>query len=118
MSSRTIAAEVRAELGLVVSSKFVRRRLNENKIFGRISRKKPLLSKKNIKARLSFARRHLFEKTEFWKRVLFTDETKINRIGPDGKTYVHREKNQETNPRYTKSTVKHGGGNLKVWGSL
>ena len=90
---------INEEYGLNVSKRLVRRRLNESKMY--VSSKKPILSKKNI---------------QYWKRILSNDETKINRIGPDGKTFVHREKNQEFNPRYNLKTVKHGGGNLKIWG--
>ena len=50
--------------------------------------------------------------------MLWTDESKFNRFGSDGKQYVHRPKNQELSPRYTLKTVKHGGGNVIVWGSF
>lgn len=30
--------------------------------------------------------------------------------------YVRRSKNEELNPRNTTKTVKHGGGNIKIWG--
>ena len=32
--------------------------------------------------------------------------------------YVHCPQNQELSPRYTLKTVKHGGGNVIVWGSF
>ena len=50
--------------------------------------------------------------------MLWTDEYKFNRFGSDGKQYVHRPQNQELSPRYTLKTVKHGGGNVIVWGSF
>ncbi|KAK3529947.1 hypothetical protein QTP86_009330 [Hemibagrus guttatus] len=37
----------------------IRKRLGKNGFHGRVPRRKPLLSKKNIKAHLSFARKHL-----------------------------------------------------------
>lgn len=117
-SSRDIMAEVNEEFGVDVSSRLIRRRLNDAGLFGRVSRKKPLLSKKNIKARLTFAKTHKNKNVQFWKRVLWSDETKVNRIGPDGKTFVHRPKCQAYNHRYTLKTVKHGGGNLMVWGAF
>ena len=45
-SSRQIASDINESLNLELSSRLVRRRLNEANLFGRISRKKPLLSKK------------------------------------------------------------------------
>ncbi len=32
---------------------------------------------KNIKARLSFARKHLDDPQDFWENTLWTDETKV-----------------------------------------
>lgn len=42
----------------------------------------------------------------------------LNRIGPDGRTVVHRPKNQALHINYTQKTVKHGGGSLLVWGTF
>ena len=50
--------------------------------------------------------------------MLWTDESKFNRFGSDRKQYVRRPQNQELSPRYTLKTVKHGGGNVIVWGSF
>ena len=44
--------------------------------------------------------------------MLWSDETKINRIGPDGRTC------QEYNPRFTQKTVKDGGGSIMVCGAF
>jgi len=56
---------------------------------------------------------------EDFKRVLWTDETKINRIGSDGKVYVWKQRGEPVSDRTTTPTVKHGGGNnLMVWGCM
>jgi len=56
---------------------------------------------------------------EDFKRVLWTDETKINRIGSDGKVYVWKKRGEAISDRTTTPTVKHGGGNnLMVWGCM
>lgn len=117
-SSRDIVNEINAEFNLNLSDRLVRRRLNDAQLFGRSSRKKPLLSKKNIAKRLVFARTHRSRDLPFWKKILWSDETKVNRMGPDGRVIVHRPKRQALNPRYTQKTVKHGGGSIMVWGSF
>jgi transposase len=79
---------------------------------------KPLLSKKNIRDRLDFAKTHKDWTEEDWKRVIFSDETKINRFNADGKTWCWFRDGEELNPRNVKQTVKHGGGNIKLWGCM
>ena len=53
---------------------------------------------------------------DFWKRVLWSDEPKFNLFGTDGKVRVWREPREEFQPACAVPTVKHGGGNVKVWG--
>lgn len=48
--------------------------------------------------------------------MLFSDETKVNLVGSDGRCWVRREKNTAYKPQYTKKFVKFGGGNVMVWG--
>ena len=51
--------------------------------------------------------------------MLWTDETKINRIGSDGKVYTWKERGEPLSDRTTIPTVKHGGGgNIMVWGCM
>ena len=50
-----------------------------------VKRKRPLLTKKYMKERLDFAIAHKDWTVEDWKRVVWSDETKINRLGSDGR---------------------------------
>ena len=52
---------------------------------------------------------------EDWKRVIWSDETKINRFGSDGHQYVWKKRGEPLYDRTTTPTVKFGGGNLMVW---
>lgn len=116
MSSRAISAAI----GNEVSAQTVRRRLLQAKLPGRIARKVPLMRKQNIKMRLQFAREHLpwsgCEGEKKWRNILWSDETKINLFGNDCQRNVRRPKGKEFHVKYTKKTVKHGGGNIMVWG--
>ena len=113
-----IKEQIAQNLKLDLSVSTVKSRLRKNKLFGRVARKKPLVSKRNLVSRLKFAKQHVHKDLNFWKNVLWTDESKFNRFVSDGKQYVCRPQNQELSPRYTLKTVKDGGGNVIVWGSF
>lgn len=113
---------IKKELSLEISARTIRRRLEEYNLHGRAARKVPLLTSKNIKSRLRFAKEHEEwsgpEGIKKWRNILWSDETKINLVGSDARQYVRRPPNQELLPKYTKKTVKHGGGNIKLWAAF
>lgn len=101
-----------------ISARTIRRRLVEEKLHGRIARKVPMLKLCHRQARLTFARKYENWTVRQWKNVLFSDETKINRVCSDGKRYVRRPPNTAFDPKYTIVTLKHCGGNVKIWGAF
>ena len=116
----TTAAQISRDLQgantLDVSRCTVSRRLQEIGLLARRPRKKPLISRKNKLARLQFANKHVNWSQEQWSKVFFSDESKFNLFGNDGKNYVRRYKGEEFNPKCTKKTVKFGGGSVMVFG--
>lgn len=111
-----IAREIQDENLANVSRSTVTRRLHDVGLFGRIGIKKPLISKKNKKARLQFAKDHQNWTVEDWKKVAFSDESKFNLFGSDGRQHVRRPIGTRNDVRYQIPTVKHGGGSVMVWG--
>ncbi|KAK3529988.1 hypothetical protein QTP86_009364 [Hemibagrus guttatus] len=65
---------------------------------------------------LKFAREHLDDPEEDWENVIWSDETKIELFGKNSTCRVWRRKNAELHPKNTIPTVKHGGGNIMLWG--
>ncbi|KAK3550030.1 hypothetical protein QTP86_018655, partial [Hemibagrus guttatus] len=115
----TTSKELQASLASVkvsVHDSTIRKRLGKNGLRGRVPRRKPLLSKKNIKARLSFARKHLDDPQDFWENTLWTDETKIELFGRSVSHYVWRKSNTAFQKKNIIPTVKYGGGSVMVWG--
>ncbi len=70
---------------------------------------KPLLTKKNTKAHLTFAMKYLDYPQDFWANILWTDETNVTLFG----RYVSRSIWRKTNTAFHKKniipTVKRGG---------
>uniref|UniRef100_A0A1I7WIJ5 DDE_3 domain-containing protein n=1 Tax=Heterorhabditis bacteriophora TaxID=37862 RepID=A0A1I7WIJ5_HETBA len=80
----------------------------------RVARKKSLVSLKNLRTRVAFAREHLTWSTADWTKVLFSDDSKFNCFGSDGKKYVRHRLGEELMLKCTIPTIKHGGGSVMV----
>ena len=75
-----------------VTPQTVRNALKHDDFHAVVKRKCPLLKKAHRLEHLTFARYHENWTVEGWKRTLWSDETKINRIGSDGRTYTWKKK--------------------------
>ena len=83
-----------------------------------VKAKKPLLTKRHRKERLDFALAHQDWTVEDWKTVVWSDETKINRLGSDGRIWVWKKSGEALSDRLVKETKKFGGGSLMMWGCM
>ena len=101
-----------------VSTHTVRRALKEEGMRAVVKDKKPYLKPAHRKTRLSFAHKYRHWTVHDWKMVIWSDETKINRFGSDGKVWVWKRKGERLSDRTTTPTVKHGGGSVMVWGCM
>ena len=81
-------------------------------------KKKPFLSKKHRKQRLDFAQKYANWTVEDFKRVIWSDETKINRLGSDGLKWTWRKPQHAIQDYHVQGTFKHGGGSLMFWGCM
>lgn len=102
----------------LLSSQTVRRGLKTAGMKAVVKKKKPLLTKKHRKERLDFALAHQYWTIEDWKKVLWSDETKINRLGSDGRKWVWKKPGEALNDRLIEPTLKFGGGSLMMWGCM
>lgn len=117
-SAAMIAQEVATTSNTTFCLQTVRNVIHKFNYYGRVQRRKPFISEVNRKKRLQFAKTYINEDLEFWKNVIFSDESKFNIFGSDGRKYVWRKPNTEFQARHVRPTVKHGGGSVLVWGCM
>jgi transposase len=101
-----------------VTVQTVRNVLKEHRLKAYVKKKRPFLSPKHRKARLAFAQKYQNWTVEDWKRVVWSDETKINQFGSDGRKYIWKQQGEPLGDRGVEPTVKFGGGHIMVWGCM
>ena len=66
-----------SEMGVSVHQSTISCSLHKTDLYGQVARKKPLLKKTHLKARMEFTKKHLNDTAGMWRKVLWSDETKI-----------------------------------------
>ena len=79
---------------------------------------RPLLSARLRRLRLDLANGHRDWTVEGRKEVIFSQETKTNRLGSDGRKWTHKLPGEGLTDRLAQSTLKFGEGLLMVWGCM
>uniref|UniRef100_A0A8C4T6J2 Transposase n=1 Tax=Erpetoichthys calabaricus TaxID=27687 RepID=A0A8C4T6J2_ERPCA len=90
--------------------------IHQSGLYGRVARRKPLHSKRHMAARLEFAKKHLKDSQTMRKKILWSDETKIELFGVNARHHVWRKPGTTHHQANTIPTVKHGGGSIMLWG--
>jgi transposase len=116
--SATMATfQLARDAGLAVHPNTVRRALTRQGLKAIVKPKKPRLTATHRRKRLEFARKYKEWSLDDWKRVVWSDETKVNVHGSDGQRWAYKRANgrHEDHPC---ETVKFGGGSLMFWGCM
>ncbi|KAG2468185.1 TCB1 transposase, partial [Polypterus senegalus] len=90
--------------------------IHQSGLYGRVAKRKPLLSKRQMAACLEFAKRHLKDSQTMRNKILWFDETKIELFGVNARHHVWRKPGTAHHQANTILTVKHGGGSIMLWG--
>ena len=80
--------EIENELGISLHVDAIRKRAHDVGLLGRVARKKPYVNKINREKRLKFGKEMLEKPVNFWKNVVWSDESKFILVGSDGKVMV------------------------------
>lgn len=83
---------------------------------GHVRRKKPLLRTGHVEKQRKFANAFKHWGGKWHPMLWFSDESKFNLIGSDGRQYCRRRPGEEYLPRNVTQVVAHGGGSVMVWG--
>ena len=94
------------------------KKVHKQEYRGYTARCKQLVRRKNRMGRLLFAKKYLKEQPQFWKKVFWTDETKMNLYQSDDKSKVWRREGTAQEPMHTTSSVKHSGEGVKAWACM
>ena len=113
-----LAQDLKNSIGIEVGPDTVWRALKEAGMKAVTKKKKPYLQARHICQRLEFALRHQHWTVDDWKRVIWSDETKINRMGSDGRKWVWKKPSNTLTSREIQPTMKFGGGSLMFWGCM
>lgn len=80
--------------------------------------RKPMLTPIHKRKRLEFALAHKNWTVDDWKRVIFSDETKISQFHENPRKIVWTKATKEINPKLIIPTVQGGGLNIMTWGCI
>ncbi len=95
LSAPKMAAEINVRNGSKVSSETICRLLKFHGYNSRTARSKPFISKVNQEKCLTFAEKFILFDESYWNGVIFTNESKFNIFGSDGKMKIWRKPNTE-----------------------
>ena len=79
-------------VGTTVTKRTISNTLHHKGLKSCCLRKVPLLKKAHVQARLKFAKEHLDDPEEAWKKVMWSDETKIELFGINSTPCLEEEK--------------------------
>lgn len=101
-----------------VSRWTVRRRLAEGDLTAHRPANGPKLTPAHRQARLRFAQEHVHWTVDQWRRVLFSDESRLCLHSNDGRGRVYRRPNERFAQCCITECVAYGGGSCMFWGGI
>lgn len=118
VTSTQLQGMIRQVRNVNISSRTVRRRLIEVNLSNRRPATGPLLTPRHRSLRLRFARNHVNWTVDDWKKVLFSDETRISLSSPDGRERVWRRRGERFAQACFSPRVPFCGGSVMFWGGI
>jgi len=114
------AEEIKQDLNLRdinISVTTIRCRIRENGFFGGIARKRPAISPSNAAKRLAFAKKYIQMPAFFWKKIIWSDESKFELVNSKRRVRVWKVIGEGLKKENVSPTVKHSK-SIMVWGCV
>ncbi|CAF3104019.1 unnamed protein product, partial [Rotaria sp. Silwood2] len=108
---------VKNDFQLSISQSTISRILNEFGMHSYVLPRKPKLTSKQKKLRLSWCTKHLDWSEDDWKNIIFTDESRFQLINRKNRIYVRRHHRDPQRYNHTQVRV-HTGCGVGVWSYL
>ena len=109
-----ITAELSLYSGLQLGERTIRRYIHKLKFNSYVSGQNPFLSRKNITARVNWARDYKKWTTMQWSTAAFSDESSLTVLAMKNRRFVWRTKHQRLAVKYLKPTFKSGRNTVNV----
>jgi transposase len=110
--------EISKKFNVNIARETVWRNLTKSNVKYFIKQKKALLKDEHVFARLKFAELLNKYNYQYWKRVLFTDESKFGVDSDSGHEYFWDTTYTPLEEDHVKKTRKFGGGSVMAWGCI
>ncbi|GFW91891.1 transposable element Tc1 transposase [Trichonephila clavipes] len=81
-------------------------------------KKTPYISEVDKKRLLEFAMKYKNKPMDFWKKVIFSADSKFDIFTPPGIRKIWRKSKTALETKNVFPTLKHGGGNAMLWGCV
>lgn len=101
-----------------VSASTIRRRLRAADLHARVPYRGPILHNQARQNRLTWARQHQRWRLADWRRVLFSDESRICLDRPDRRRRVWRRRGERYADACVREGNRWGGASVMIWGAV
>jgi hypothetical protein len=101
-----------------VSTKTIHRNLSHAGMKAVVKVKHPFFTARHKRNHLEWAMEHRNWTMEDWKSIVWSDETKINCLGSDGRKWVWKKQEESLSDRLVSGTLKFGRGSLMLWNCM
>ena len=107
-----------ANMGVQMSLRNIQHILKRRGFKARRKVKTNFVRKDNQKKRFEWAKRHRHLTAVDWRKWGFSDETRVNMWGSDGKSFYWTDRPTELMPHQTEAHVQGDGGGVVFWGMI